>query len=616
MICPLLLAAMWLLAGCEQPVEGQDLLEAKIFTATLPGGDGTKTLLSDASDDPRKVLWQDGDLVRIVGATQADYRAGNLSSERTSATLTPENPGSAVSQANSSGYYEAFYPASLYDGGKFVLPLVQSYTPVVSTSEGDRVVASHLPMYARNTETSLAFRNLCAVLNFQLKSTDADKVTRIEVTSADSFLCGEFEVAETSSGNGDWHAVMKSSGTGLSKTVTLDCTGAPGGCVQLGSVPTEFCVAVPANTYAKDKLTVEVYGPSSSNPILSFANETADAITGSVAEYSKIYEIPRTVKPKYLPGLFSVSETEQVYFSRGNLQVNYTGTGSGYTREWLFSENQWDVFYPTAEELNSLPNPPEGTTVKLSHFGWATAGHKNPEGNYASDVSHTAYEPHVMLAGGFGPNQITWDNYSLGSGGTNPYNSWNSERAGGVSPANKLRSYCDWGIHFDGDGVGDDNKYDGTGFTMSAAQWNYLLTQRLSFDQKRGLARIDINPDPAQETFVNGLVIVPDGDWQCPDGCSFSPVANGYPNAYDAATDWPLMEASGAVFLPAAGYRRNSTTFAALGLHGYYWSSSPHNNPTIVYQLHFHDNLVNPQPDDINGARYSGFSVRLVHYGQ
>lgn len=221
-VCPILLALVFLLLGCEQPEFGAEPSEAQIFTATLPGGEATKTVLSEAVNNERNVMWQEDDLVRIVGATQADYRATSLSAERTSATLVPAVNGSAVKQKNASGYYEAFYPASLYrtEDGKLILPSAQSYTPVAST-DGNRVVTTHLPMYARSINTNLNFQNLCSVLNFRLTGTK--KVTKIEVESATRYLSGEFAISGSGTPSDGWYAAMEASGTYLSKMVMLDC---------------------------------------------------------------------------------------------------------------------------------------------------------------------------------------------------------------------------------------------------------------------------------------------------------------------------------------------------------------------------------------------------------
>lgn len=276
-----------------------------------------------------------------------------------------------------------------------------------------------------------------------------------------------------------------------------------------------------------------------------------------------------------LPGKFSISPTEQVQFSRGNLQVNYTGTSStstGYTREWLFSENQWDLFTPTAEELNSMPTPAEGTTVKLSYFGWATAGHKNPsspdDGPYGYNTEQHFFEPHhnrsqISDKQTYGAVTIWYDNESGLSMGYTAGNDWKCN--------DDLRLYCDWGIHFDDNGVGHDDKvYRTTWFTLSYAQWKYLFIERAEALQRVSLGRIVFDPNDVADLkgCVNGMIIVPD-DWVCPAGCTFITgstyvtdngrqeinVKHGYMlNSY-SVENWSLMEASGAVFLPAGGAR-------------------------------------------------------------
>ena len=319
----------------------------------------------------------------------------------------------------------------------------------------------------------------------------------------------------------------------------------------------------------------------------------------------------------YLPGKFSVSPTEQVYFSPGNLQVNYTGTsGGGHTCEWLFSENQWDVFYSTNEEQQSLPNPPAGTTVKLSHFGWATAGHKNDGGDYGYDDTHIHYEPHSLLADydnavKYGPSMDNWINVLGWDSDT-----WNADA--------EMRSYCDWGVHFDDDGVGHDDWYDGTWFTLSEEQFKYLVLERNNAKRKRTYAVIVV--DNAAGVLVPGLVLVPD-DWQCPVGCTYQIAGNKseensgfgfFTNIYYADTTWPVMEASGAVFLPVTTDRNghdldNVTTYRGFTLkgpsHGSYWtSSSGYSDASAAYFIFGWDD------HSFNSAyRCDDRLVRLVH---
>lgn len=90
-----------------------------------------------------------------------------------------------------------------------------------------------------------------------------------------------------------------------------------------------------------------------------------------------------------------------------------------------------------------------------------------------------------------------------------------------------------------------------------------------------------------------------------------------YPDDYTAQTDattythaqWPAMEASGVVFLPAAGLHNGSTVYYA-GTFGYYWSSTPNTSiASFAYNLGF--NSTNVFPSNYN-YRYYGYSVRLV----
>ena len=77
-------------------------------------------------------------------------------------------------------------------------------------------------------------------------------------------------------------------------------------------------------------------------------------------------------------------------------------------------------------------------------------------------------------------------------------------------------------------------------------------------------------------------------------------------NTYDA-TAWAKMEAAGAVFLPAAGYRYGMYVYG-VGNYGRYWSSTAIGSDYAWY-VDFNENFVSP--GDYR-HRSSGQSVRLV----
>ena len=87
--------------------------------------------------------------------------------------------------------------------------------------------------------------------------------------------------------------------------------------------------------------------------------------------------------------------------------------------------------------------------------------------------------------------------------GTGEDNSWNYGNAWYT-----VRPYCDWGIHFDDHGVGYDDIMEigtngGSWYTLSAAEWIYLLQGRPNFDQLWSFAQIYIEAENRTESAKN-----------------------------------------------------------------------------------------------------------------
>ena len=254
-----------------------------------------------------------------------------------------------------------------------------------------------------------------------------------------------------------------------------------------------------------------------------------------------------------LPGLFSVSATKQVYFSQGNLQYQAS------TKTWRFAEHQYDYV---------------GTQTD---YGYGNYG-GNVSGSDNSSISST-YSGWIDLFGwGTGSNptlssQIYWDYGTFVDWGSNPISN-------GGNTANRWR-------------------------TLTIAEWNYLLNTRTDASSKCGTGNIN---------GVGGLIILPDS-WTLPSECSFtsgfcSPSGDNYPdwthNSYTLA-QWAQMEAAGAVFLPAAGYRLG-TYVHDVGNFGGYWSSTPYSE-YYASNMDFNSNYLNAAS---NYDRFIGFSVRPV----
>ena len=151
-------------------------------------------------------------------------------------------------------------------------------------------------------------------------------------------------------------------------------------------------------------------------------------------------------------------------------------------------------------------------------------------------------------------------------------------------------TFDDWGGHI-----------DGGWHTLSIDEWVYVIWGRPNATAKRGTATV---------CGVHGLVLLPDS-WS---GGTFHSDTDGWNmNVYEASS-WSNMEAAGAVFLPAAGFRYG-TEMSHVGMIGGYWSSSP-NFEDFVYYIEDFAYDMNFYEDGVHYfgyyIRYFGRSVRLV----
>ena len=160
-------------------------------------------------------------------------------------------------------------------------------------------------------------------------------------------------------------------------------------------------------------------------------------------------------------------------------------------------------------------------------------------------------------------------------------------------------SFIDWGMN----PVSNAGNEAGLWRTLSKDEWLYLFHDRADYDKLFGWGKV---------AGVNGVILLPD-NWVKPSGVSFWSYSEGNANDHISdntytASQWQKMEDTGAVFLPAAGYR-DETEVIFSGLIGYYWSSTQYDSD-YVYILYFETTYLGPQDYYYRGC---GRSVRLVH---
>ena len=263
----------------------------------------------------------------------------------------------------------------------------------------------------------------------------------------------------------------------------------------------------------------------------------------------------------FVPKPFTIAQGRQVTFSQGNLW-HHLRKGV-----WRFAPHQYD-YIGKANITVEEGTPALADSIDL--FAWSS---NNPKTSFGLTVG--------------------WD--------------YNCEDYWG--------DFLDWGTNV------INGEPAGTWRTLSESEWTYLFFSRTDADKLFGFTTVGD---------ITGLVVLPDG-WTTPQGVTFTPSTehgleyykDGYYKAYnyDFSTrnvytfaDWLKMEAAGAVFLPAAGYRTNVAVDNSTAYEGYYWSSSIREKH--VYLMEFwlipYSEYTSLWTIRTTGSCGNGYSVRLV----
>ena len=268
--------------------------------------------------------------------------------------------------------------------------------------------------------------------------------------------------------------------------------------------------------------------------------------------------------PTACTGRFTINKGgSQVLFAHGNLQAECSSAdNNGSTHEaftWRFAANQKDYI-----------------------GGYSFSGGGTATGNNYIDGDGS-----LSAAGTV--DLFNWVGASSSLTGNAAYGINNASGQGNVA-GEGLKT--DWGTMFD------------AGWrTLSKDEWDYVFNTRSTTSGVR-YAKATVNG-------VEGVILLPD-DWNT----SYKNLAET--NAADvnfsanniSRDDWTSsLEAHGAVFLPAAGYRSSGDVLDK-GTKGFYWSSSSvSDDNTKAYCLKFGTDNLQAQSSD---NRVNGYSVRLV----
>ena len=261
------------------------------------------------------------------------------------------------------------------------------------------------------------------------------------------------------------------------------------------------------------------------------------------------HEVPDGI----INGQFSVSGSQKVYFSKGNLQYQPS------TNTWQFASHQYDYISDDNSNIDQYYNG------WIDLFGWGTS-------NFMHGA--TCYQPWSM-------SQSYNDYYVYGSSSSNLYDQ---------------TGLADWGVNAVSNGGNQTRVWR----TLTKNEWAYLFQTRNTASGLR-YAKAEVEGK-------NGVILLPD-NWSTSTYTLQN--ANSDNASFDSnvisSSSWSILQSAGAVFLPAAGSRAG-TTVSGADASGYYWSSTCYNEH-YASLLGFNNTSLSPYQNDY---KYYGQSVRLV----
>ncbi|MBQ0031056.1 MAG: hypothetical protein KBT32_11595 [Bacteroidales bacterium] len=359
------LAASLMFAGCQKEITGSneqnvDIPEGAFYASTegAPEMDAKTTLANrttgDAGSKGGEIRWDADDLININGI---QYKGTPVEKDTRHAIFTKVNDGDTAPESP----YKAYYPATMFAEGVITLPAIQKYNAANSLKDV-------MPMYSESfSNKMLAFKNICGLLEINLKGTE--KIKRITVSDSEKSMCGVCTIDK------DGAAVISDHSSKAG--VTLDC----GEGVQLNNeTGVTFYIAIPAGIYNGLRIVTTTVTESSVSVV------TAKSSATILRNCIYTLELTPTYGPLLLPGKFSISATDYVQFSKGNLQATYHSASSSYT--WAIAANQYDYVGNAAGNTTIKNDGSNNDGAVVDLFGWSTDAT-----NYGINISqsHSTY---------------------------------------------------------------------------------------------------------------------------------------------------------------------------------------------------------------------------------
>ena len=366
-----LMVGMVMLAGCKR----------EYGTVTL-GANIDNVRDAKVYIDNLTPCWHNNDLIRVNNQTCT-----------TSAAL---GPSAQITDVVESSHYRAIYPADIVGDVDIsssstiavTLPHEQIYEV---DSRGDQKVK--VPMGAYSSSESLTFHNLCPLIKVVVSNRmDNDFVLdHITVTAATAYLSGLCSASVTGSPN-DHIGTMVSSSASHDVSLVFPAGNRP--TIGRGDRDT-YVYYIVAPEFGGDDVTITLY--STTGQYATFEKHAS-------LRHNRMAEVSLTVEQwdgqdplsgdGVLPGAFSVSATQQVHFSQGNLQYQAS------TNTWRFAEHQYDYVGSANSNISST------YSGWIDLFGWGTGNNPTLASTTYTDYStFVDWGSNAIINGGNAVNQ-------------------------------------------------------------------------------------------------------------------------------------------------------------------------------------------------------------------
>lgn len=267
-----------------------------------------------------------------------------------------------------------------------------------------------------------------------------------------------------------------------------------------------------------------------------------------------------TVLPEgALPGLFSVSATKKVHFSKGNLQYRASDG------KWRFAENQYDVIRDKAGNTTSPDSKRADQTDWIDLFGWGATGR--------TDINQYLAAPYLT------------------SSLSNSKTLFKTQATPSKDEKLTRENGGDWGVC-----MGDYWR------TLTKEEWLYLISYKTTYHEYENANRAGKYTLNVTVCGVNCFVLAPD---TCLNGYVFDSSKTSY-----SAAEWAVAEAAGLVCM-AIGGQRNGDGQVNLLTEAKYWLSTLNSLANASY-ARYRPGDAYPVLNGSDQARYYGCNVRLV----